>query len=228
MDLFELGRLLHSGVGTVALAAFWVAALAAKGGQLHRRAGRVYLASLLGVMGLSSLMVAGKAVAGDPKLAIFLAFLISLVGTASWLMWFSVRLRREPARLTGGVYRGLATWLILAGAALFLLGVARRNPLIMFLSLLGAGFGANMWRLARVQVRDSRFWLAHHLNGAMLNFIATHDSFLALGVGSVVPELRQGVPRMLIAVGLTVIGIALRMALARRPHLGSQVLERAA
>ena len=98
----------------------------------------------------------------------------------------------------------------------------------MFLSILGAGFGANMWRLARVRVRDPRFWLAHHMNGAMLNLIAIHDSFLALGLGSVVPELRDGLPRMLIAVGLTAVAIVLRVALARRRDLGSRVLRHVA
>ena len=211
MELFELGRLLHSAAGTVALGAFWTAALATKGGPLHKKAGKIYLLGLIAVMALSTLMVAGKLLHGDPAIAIFLLFLISMVGTASWLMWFSVRYRRAPERLVGHVYRGLASWLVLAGGALFWLGVSRRAPLTMFLSLLGAGFGANMWRLALSANRDGRWWLAHHLNGVMLNFIATHDSFLALGIGSVVPELRQPVPRMLIAVGITVVGVVLRV-----------------
>jgi hypothetical protein len=53
------------------------------------------------------------------------------------------------------------------------------------------------------------------MNGAMLNFIATHDSFLALGVGSVVPAVRQPVPRMMVAVSLTAIGVLLRVWMAR-------------
>jgi hypothetical protein len=211
MDLFDLGRILHSGIGCVALVAFWVAALSRKGGDRHRSAGRLYLAALAGVMALSSLMVAGKALAGDPALAVFLAFLISMVGTASWLTWFAVRYRRRPERLLGPTYRVLATWLIVAGSSLFALGLARRLPLTMFLSLLGAGFGVNMWRLALLPGRDSGWWLAQHMNGVMLNFIATHDSFLALGVGSVVPELRQGVPRMLIACGLAALAIVVRV-----------------
>jgi hypothetical protein len=215
VELFDLGRLLHSAAGIVTLVSFWVAALAHKGGARHRRAGKVYLVSLLAVMTFSSLMVAGKAVSGDPAIAIFLAFLISMVGTASWLMWFSIRRRREAQALTGGVYRGLASWLMLAGAALFILGASRRLPLTMFLSLLGVGFGANMWRLALAPARDG--WLAHHMNGAMLNFIATHDSFLALGVGSVVPALRQGSPRMLVAAVVTLLGLSLRVWMARRP-----------
>ena len=216
MDLFELGRLLHSTVGIVALIAFWIAASAAKGSDLHRRTGRVYLLALIGVMTLSSLMVAGGALQGDPGVAIFLAFLISIVGTASWLMWFSIRFKREEGRLHGIIYRGLASWLVIAGVALLALGVARRVPLIMLLSSLGVGFGLNMWRLALARPRGERWWIAQHMNGVMLNFIATHDSFLALGIGTVVPELRQPVERMLIAAGVITIGLALRVAASRR------------
>ena len=210
MDLFELGRFLHSTAGIVVLATFWIAALAQKGGRVHRQAGRVYLISLIVVLTLSTLMVAGKALDGDPGVAIFLAFLISMVGTASWLMWFASRYRHEPDRLVGRTYRLLASWLIVSGAALFFLGVARQRPLMMLLPLLGVGFGGNMWRIARVP-REGRWWLEHHMNGAMLNFIATHDSFIALGIGSVIPELRHGVGRMLVAAGVISIGIALRI-----------------
>ncbi len=218
MDLFDLGRTLHSTFGTLALGSFWTAALAPKGGPTHRKAGTVHLLSLIGVMALSSLMVAGKALQGDPGLAIFFAFLISIVASASCLVWFSVRDRRDPAGLTGIVYRALASWLVIAGLGLFCLGLARRLPLTMFLSLVGAGFGANMWRLARARDRGGpRWWRAQHLNGGLMSFIATHDSFLALGLGSILPALRQPVPRMLVAIGVVAVGLSLRIWLARRP-----------
>jgi hypothetical protein len=216
VELFELGRLLHSAAGTVALAAFWAAALAPKGGGTHQKAGKVYLVALIAVMSLSTLMVTGKALDGDVGSAIFFVFLISMVGTASWLTWFSIRYRRDEKRLLGGVYRGLASWLIVSGSGLFCLGVSRGAPLMMLLSALGLGFGANMWRLARARERSNRWWLTHHANGAMLNFIATHDSFIALGLGSLIPEIRQPVPRMLVAAGVIGIGIALRIGLERR------------
>jgi hypothetical protein len=216
MDLFELGRFLHSVAGSVALVAFWTAATAPKGGTAHRKAGSVYLFSLVAVMIISTLMVAGKAIAGDSGTAIFLAFLISMVGTASFLTWFSFRYRREPDRLLGFSYRALATWLIAAGIALFTLGVTRTAPLMMFLSLLGVGFGANMWRLALARERRGRWWVAHHTNGVMLNFIATHDSFIALGIGSVLPELRERVPRMLVAAGITAVALSIRIYLGKR------------
>ena len=210
MDLFELGRVLHGSAGLVALVAFWIAALAAKGGDVHRRAGRIYLLALIGVMTLSSLMVAARALQGDAGAAVFLVFLISMVGTASYLMWFSIRHKHDEVRLHGLVYRALASWLIAAGVALLALGISRGVPLMMLLSTLGLAFGVNMWRLAMVRVRDRRWWLGQHLNGAMLNFIATHDSFVALGIGSVLPELRQPVARMLIAASVITTGLVLR------------------
>lgn len=216
MDLFELGRLLHSLVGVIALVAFWIAAYATKGGGLHRRTGKIYLAALIGVMTLSTLMVAGRAVQGDPGVAIFLAFLISMVGTASWLTWFSIRLKHDDRRLHGAIYRCLASWLVIAGVALLGLGISRGMPLMMLLSCLGVAFGLNMWRLALTPSRDKRWWLEQHMNGVMLNFIATHDSFIALGVGTVVAELRQPVARMLIAAGVIAAGLVLRAAASRR------------
>src|SRR5688572_17166373 len=96
MDLFDWGRVLHSSVGTVALSAFWVAALATKGGRVHRRAGRVFLVALIGVMSLATLMVAARIRDGNPGGALFFTFLITMVATASWLTWFSVRRKRDP------------------------------------------------------------------------------------------------------------------------------------
>jgi hypothetical protein len=39
-------------------------------------------------------------------------------------MWFSIRFKREEARLHGIVYRGLASWLVGAGVGLLALGIS--------------------------------------------------------------------------------------------------------
>ncbi len=217
-DLFQLGRALHASAGLLALVTFWIAALSVKGSALHKRAGRIYLCALLAVMAMSTLMVTGKALLGEIGQAVYFVFLISMVATASWLMWFAIRDRQDRQRLIGRTYRGLASWLVLSGSIVLGIGIAQARPLTIFLSLLGIGFGANMWRLALMRGNDARWWLQQHMNGAMLNFIATHDSFLALGIGSLLPEIREPVPRMLVAVTVVVAAVALRVWLGRR-HL---------
>ena len=216
MELFSLGVLLHSSVGTVALASFWTAALARKGSQVHRTAGKIFLISLIGVMTFATLLVAARVQSGNLGGALLYLFLISLVATACWLTWFSVRRQRDPERLTGATYRALASWLVIMGVVVFSIGVASGQPLTMFLALLGLGFGANMWRLAFARERGPQWWRAHHMNGAMMNFIACHDSFLTIGLASVLPEIRQPYPRMTVAVTVTAVAIVLRVWFARR------------
>ena len=40
----------HAGIGALALVSFWTAALARKGSQAHRYAGRVFLLAMLGIL----------------------------------------------------------------------------------------------------------------------------------------------------------------------------------
>ena len=91
---------------------------------------------------------------------------------------------------------------------------------MMLLSSLGLAFGLNMWRLALTRLREGRWWLAQHMNGAMFNFIATHDSFLALGIGSRGAGASSALPRMLIAAGVITMGLILRVAASRRFSVG--------
>ena len=107
MDLFEFGRFLHSMAGTVALIAFWIAAWGEREAICIGGAGKFTWRRSSG----HDALVAdgrGNAVQGDPGAAVFLGFLISLVGTASWLMWFSIRYKQDEVRFHGLIYRALA------------------------------------------------------------------------------------------------------------------------
>lgn len=50
MSNYEVIKLVHTAIGGLALVAFWSAAIARKGGSVHRVAGRVYLLTLSCVM----------------------------------------------------------------------------------------------------------------------------------------------------------------------------------
>jgi hypothetical protein len=219
MTLYTLGRTLHVAVGAVTLITFWTAALAPKGSPRHRQAGRIYLLSLIGILATASLMLVARLRAGDFAIASFLTFISIYLGTSAWLAWASIRRRRDVAVLTGVVYRLLASFNIAAGLLMIALFVAKRFPLLLVLSTVGVGQGMVMWRLVRRGPRDERWWLEQHMNGAVVNFGATHDTFLALAVGSLVPVLRAPWPRATIAAVVLSIAMALRIWLGRR-YLG--------
>lgn len=221
MELYQLGRTLHIAVGTVTLATFWLAALARKGGVLHRRAGRVYLLSLIGILATAFVMLAAQLRSGDTSMAAFIAFLSVYLGTSAWLAWFSIRRQADPALLIGWTYKALASLNIATGVLMIGLFLITRIPIILVLSSVGLGVGWSMWRLALRTTHDRLWWLELHMNAATVNFGATHDTFLALAVGSVVPMLREPWIRAFISLVVLSIALGLRIWLGRR-YLGSR------
>jgi hypothetical protein len=216
MDLYSFGRTLHVSVGVITLSTFWIAALATKGSALHRRAGAVYLVSLVAILATAGMMLLARLSAGEASMAAWIALLIIFLGTSAWLAWSSIRRKRQGvAMLTGLVYRTLASLNLGAGLVMVGLFLVTGFPLILILSSVGFAMGTAMWRLVLRGPRDRRWWLEQHLNAAAVNFAATHDSFLSLAVGSVVPELRQPWPRALIAVSVLSLALALRMWMGR-------------
>jgi hypothetical protein len=219
MELYAFGRTLHLFVGIVTLTTFWIAALARKGSRLHRRAGAVYLLSLIAILVTAAVMLAGRLSAGDRSTAGWIGMLIIFITTSAWLAWASIRRKHDVSGLTGGVYRLLAT--INLGAAMSMVGLffVTGRPLILILSTVGFGLGVTMWRLVLRGPSDRRWWLAQHMNAAAVNFAATHDSFVSLAVGSVVPVLREPWPRALVAVSVLSLAFVLRIWMGHR-YLG--------
>jgi hypothetical protein len=220
MDLYSFGRILHVSVGAITLATFWIAALAKKGGILHRRAGAIYLVSLIAILATAGLMLLGRLSHGDTSTAVWIGLLMIFIGTSAWLAWSSIRQQQNVALLTGRLYKVLALFNIAAGVLMVGLFFLTRFPLILILSSVGFAMGTAMWRLVLRGPRDHRWWLEQHMNAAAVNFAATHDSFLSLAVGSVIPVLREPWPRALIAVSVLSAALVLRIWMGRA-YLGS-------
>jgi hypothetical protein len=161
---------------------------------------------------------------GDTSTAAFIGILTVFVGTSAWLAWSSIRHQQSQALLTGRVYKLLASLNLIAGVLMVGLFFAARFPLILILSSVGFVQGTTMWRLVLRAPRDRRWWLEQHMNAAAVNFAATHDSFLSLAVGSVVPVLREPWPRAFVAVSVLSLALILRLWMGRvylQPRLGT-------
>lgn len=220
--MYEKLVLVHTIFGTPALLTFWIAALSRKGGTLHRGAGRIYVASMVGLLVTTVPLIALRAREGRVGMAVFLTYLTLITGAAVWLSWRSIRQRRDPARYTGPLYRAVGTVLFLSGLGIlalsFTAGSLPRGVFMAGLSTVGIVVGASMWRLVRLGPIHPRWWLGEHLTGAALNFGATHASFFGLGLRNVLPELTGPWLSPVIQVGFVVLALLLRLQLGRR-HL---------
>jgi hypothetical protein len=220
MDLYESARVVHIAIGAVVLAAFWTAALAAKGDTWHRRGGRVYVWAMAALLAATGVMSAGMVAAGTPLRAVFDVY-VSLISVASvWMAWSSVRHRRHIERYLGWPYRAIC--LLLGGYALFLLalvpkmGAPARMAMVGAFAVLGLSIAAAMaWRWVR---RDDhpRWWLSEHLTAMAVNFAATHASFSILAGGSVFAVLKEPWVRTAILVSWMASALVVRLWAGRR------------
>ena len=214
MELYDLTKLLHYGIGVLALGAFWTAAFARKGSPLHRTVGKVYLLAMSGIV-LTAAVITVLATLRRPGVtSVFLAYLLVITGTGCWLAWRAVRDKRDFARYTGPVYRTLAVLNIASGLSVLAVGLKVGSVLFAGFSLIGVLTGIGMIRLRRNGPAHAMWWRQEHINAMLGNGVATHIAFLSIGLPKILPMLAG--PRLqLIAwfgplVVATVLGIWLK------------------
>ena len=178
---------LHIAVGAVALLGFWIAALARKGGALHRGAGRIYLWAMYGIL-LSAVPLAlayfGR---GRPLQGLFFLYLVVLVGSSVVIAPRAVRLKQDFKAFRQGIYPRLAYAQLAAGMLLSVAGLLAGQMLLAVFGLVGVGRSAQMLRLRRVTSPPPGWWLREHFIAMIANGIATHIAFLSIGLAQVLP-----------------------------------------
>lgn len=219
MTLYKSMLMLHAGFGALALLTFWTAGLSKKGSPVHRAAGKIYLLAMVALL-LPALPLAIRvAQSGSPLGGIFLLYLWVIVVTSVWQSWRAIRDKRDWARYTGPVFRGLAMLSVASG--LFILGVgifAAKNSQAIFIGFSAVGLlnGLSMLRFARRPPTQPRWWLKEHLGAMIGNGVATHIAFLAIGLPKLLPSVAGPVLQNIAWLGPLAIAVLARLWLGRR------------
>lgn len=216
MSTYELIRYAHIGVGTAALAAFWISGIARKGSPLHKASGKVYLATMAAILATAAPMAVIIGLSGRTLMAAFLAYLVVIVATGVWNAWRAIRDKRDFAAYTGRVFKTLAWLNIGSGLAVLALGLARNVPLFAGFSLVGLIGGIVMLRFARRPPASPRWWLTEHLGAMLGNGAATHIAFLAIGLPRLVPALNTPTWNYVAWFAPVLIAFGARVVLTRR------------
>lgn len=220
MDLYESARIAHIAIGFVVLASFWTAALAPKGGRLHRRGGRVYVYSMAALLAATMVLAAGSVAAGNPMRAVFNVYVSMVSVAAVWMAWSSIANQRDIGRYLSWPYKLICCTLGAYGLALLALvpkmGIPARMAMVGAFALLGISIAAAMaWRWRR-GADHTRWWLSEHLTAMGINFAATHASFSILALGAVFPALKDPWTRTAILAAWMTSALLVRLWAGRR------------
>lgn len=179
----------HGAIGVVGLLCFWSALSLKKGSNGHRRAGRVYLVAMLGICVTGAPMAISRFIDGHVTSGAFLSYLLLLVLGAGWLGWRAIRDRQDVERYRGTGYIAIALVWLAAGTAMLLLGLIKGAPLIAGFSLVGLHAGFDMLRRRRTLGDNPRWWMRAHYSAIFGTGVATHISFLSIGLPRLLPIL---------------------------------------
>jgi hypothetical protein len=180
--------LAHAAVGAVALLGFWIAALARKGGPLHRRAGTVYLWGMRAILVTALPLVLAYFLRGDLVRGIFFTHLLVLVGAAVILGQRAVRLKRDFPAYRGGLYTAVGWAQLASGLAAAGAGWWSGSPLLVVFGLVGAVRFAGIQHLRRAPATPAGWWLREHFMAMIANGVATHIAFLGIGLTRLLPQ----------------------------------------
>ena len=172
----------HGLAGLVALATFWIAAVAKKGSPMHRAVGKTYLLAMCGIVVTAVPMAIIIGLRGKLGIATFLAYLVIITATSMWLGWRAIRRKRDQSRFRDKRYAAVAVLNLLASAVVFAVGLKISMTLLMGFSIVGIVTGAQMLIRRAKPMAATRWWLEEHF-GAMVGCgVATHIAFLAIGL----------------------------------------------
>ena len=174
----------HVALGSIALVAFWSAALMRKGSPRHRAIGRLFLWAMAGVIASGVPMVIEfAAFRHKPGIALFLAYLIAITANACWLAWRAVTDKRDWQAMTRRTGWHLNMGLpLLLGFAVVAMGIATGQALFIGFGLLGPWLGYSMLRFARRGPRVANWHVVQHYQSMLGAGVATHVAFLSIGL----------------------------------------------
>ena len=187
MDIAKFTVFAHVVAGTIALATFWTAGLAKKGSPLHRSVGKVYLLAMLGIMLTGIPLVLQLVARGQPVGALFLTYLLVLVGNATWSAWRAIRDRRDRAAYYGHMYWFVAALTAGSGLAMIAFGMQVGAVLLQVFGGVGVLGGIGAWTSWRRSATDPKWWLKEHYGAMIGNGVATHIAFFGIGLRGLLP-----------------------------------------
>ena len=193
--LREFSRWSHIIVGFLGLTAFWFPIFARKGGDLHRKAGKVFIACGYWVTGSAALSCGlvtyiifsrGVAYKNADALAA-MAFLFYLAWVTFVTLPYStgvLRTKKDPTQLDTPWFRFLAYSTFAASTAIVLYATffpSNWSLLLYVLSPIGVGTGLPMLRYMKGRGRSKREWFFEHMSATVGAGIAFHTAFAVFG-----------------------------------------------
>ncbi len=211
---------LHIAAGCVALLTMPIPLLSAKGGAVHRRAGRVYAVAMGAVVVLAWITVAARLAGGArPTFPLFLALVGLLAGASVWAGWRVLRERGRTAPHRDALDRAVQGTLACAGVVGAAYGLLAGQPLFLAFGALCAVLGVGELRAMAAVPTDPRQRVVRHLSAMLAACISTTTAVLVVNLDRLPEALTGLIPLWMWWLVPTALGTPAIVAWSRRVAL---------
>jgi len=195
---------IHIPAGTLSLILFWIPVIVKKGGNIHRKIGRIYYWCMWIVLLTSVLLSMTNFAMGNYIIAAFLGFLGILTG---YPLWYSFEILSQKKEWTDRYYhnRKIFNWVLFLSSIGMLIGAVmlkfqNLGILMAFFGLLGIpAIKDAMMSKPTAMTKEKR--MAMHIQGTIISGIAAYTAFLSFGgrslFGDSIPQYLQIIPWVL-------------------------------
>ena len=175
---------LHIAAGVMTLVSMWIPMFAKKGGQLHKRAGMVFVGAMAAVS-ITSLMLAGARFLFDPRpeaqrAGLFLLYVSILTGAS---VSTGVRVLRTKKRVGPNLHwwdLGLSAVLAASSVAMAIYGIATGTTLFAGFSVIGLVNGGGQLAYWLRNPQSPMHWWFEHMSAMLGACIAAITAFLVV------------------------------------------------
>jgi uncharacterized membrane protein len=211
MTVLDLFRGVHIAAGVLALALMWLPLFSAKGGALHRRAGRAYVIAMAGLTLAAAFVCLWRlAFDHDPGRRTFATFLLFVGVVSAGQVSAGVRVlraktRRAPHRHPWDL--GVALVITVSGLAVFLWGILLHVPLFAGFAPVGIAIGGYQLAYWLRSPRGPMHWWFAHMVSMIGAGISTVGAFVVVNAR----HLRLPSDSLIVWLGPAVVGLPVMM-----------------
>lgn len=180
--VYKIILTLHIVFGTLSLITFWIPVIVKKGGDIHVKVGKIYVALMWVVVISAAVMSVLNIFRGRLISAGFLGYLAVITAQPLWYGMVMLKHKREVPIQVIKINK-MFNWILFVGGlglvmwSIFL-GIKSEAILLMIFGAIG--IIASFPLLFKKQSSDSN-WLAVHIQGLVTTGIAAYTAFFAFG-----------------------------------------------
>ena len=186
---------IHIFCGFFGLIVFWIPVIVKKGGNIHRKVGKLYVFLMWIVVITSIYLSVENFMEGAYQFAAFLGFIAVITANP---LWYGIEILKHKKGLPKSYqYQHMAfnTFIVLVSIALLAYGIYLQakgfGVLMVIFGVLGILSGGDIIKMYKTPEKLSNP-IIEHIEGMLISGIAAHTAFAVFGGGNFFQELLTG------------------------------------